>query len=136
MFIILQPYNKHTQFTLLTSYILQMHITDNRVKPSLTFLPILILQIDAKHSFTTLSYRYITNKYIFYKSSAASTGLNTNDTIQIRAIHSAVFYKQVTVTTGNLTADHYSSMSIPHHATTYDNVLTGNIPFTSVFITS
>ena len=136
MFIILQPYNKHPQFTLLASHIFQMHITDNRVKPSLTFLPVLVLQIDAKYSFTTLSYRYITHIYIFYKSSTASARLNTNDTIQIRAIHPAVFYKQVTVTTGNLTADHYSSMSIPHHATTYDNVLTGNIPFTPVFITS
>lgn len=112
-----------------------MYIAYDRREAAVTLFPVFVLEVDAQHGFAALAYGDIAYKYIFYDSTAAGTGLDTDDTVQIGAVHLAVFYIQVAVTAGDFTAYYHTAMAVLHEAIAYDDVFTGYIPLASIGIT-
>ena len=113
-----------------------MYIAHGRSEATVALFPVLILQIDAQYGFSTLSYGDVAYKYIFDDSTPAGTGFYADHPVQIRAVHLAIFNKQVAIAAGYFTTDNNATMPVFHFTVAYDDVLAGYIPFAPVCIAS
>ena len=107
-----------------------------RWETSVTFFTVFILQVDFQNGFATFAYFYITHINIFNDPTAAVVGFDADDTFQVRAVHFAVFNKQVLISSRNLTAYNYTTVSVFHFAIAYNDIFTWYVPFPSVRIPS
>ena len=136
VFIIVESDDEDTELTLFAGYIFEVYVAYGRSIATVTLFTVFVLQIDAEYGFATLADSDVTHKYIFYQSASASTGLDADYAIQIRAVHAAVLYEQVTVTTGYFAADDYTAMTVFHETAAYYDILAGDVPFAAVLVTS
>lgn len=136
MVIIVQSDDEYAKLALFASHILQMDVTDSGSETSVAFFPVLVLQVDAQYGFAALSYGDVAYKYVLDDSATACTGLDTDNTVQVGAVHAAVLHVQVAVSAGDFAADDYAPVAVLHEAVAHDDVFAGDVPFTAVGVAS
>ena len=73
---------------------------------------------------------------ILYDTATACVGLDADDTVEVGAVHLAVFGKKVAATASNLATDNHTTMSVLHLTIADDDILAWLIPEASVVVAS
>ena len=134
--IIVETNNEDTELAFFAGHIFQVDVADSGSEATVAIFTVLVLQVDAQHGFAALAYGDVTHEHIFNQSATAGAGLDTDDAVEVRAVHFAIFHIQVTVSTGDFTADDYSAVSFLHITATYNDVFAGNAPLAPVLVTT
>lgn len=132
--VFIQPVDKDAELAFLTCDVSQIHIAHHGRKAPVTFLLVLILQVDAHDGFIAYADFDIAHEDVFDDAASTVAGLDAYHAVEQRAVHLAVFHVEVAVASGNLTSDDHSSVAVLHPAVAYDDVFAWRGPAASVGI--
>ena len=106
------PLIRMPNFAFLTCDVFQIHIAHHGRKAPVTFLLVLILQVDAHDGFIAYADFDIAHEDVFDDAASTVASLDAYHAVEQRAVHLAVFHVEVAVASGNLTSDDHSSVAV------------------------
>ena len=68
---VLKPFDLHTEFTFVACHVLKEYVSHDGIEIALSYLFLVIHEIDLKHSLVALSHLHIPDEYILYDTAAA-----------------------------------------------------------------
>ena len=83
-----------------------------------------------------MAYLDVAHINIFDQPASARIGLNADHTVQVGAVHRAIFHKQMLVPASDFTANDHSPVAIFHVTTADDDVFAGHFPFSTIVVTT
>ena len=128
------PHNQYAVSTLPARNILYIHVSYLWFEATITGFFGFIIKVNLNDCFLTLPHFNASHVDIFNATTATIVRLDTQNTVQMRRIHGAVFGIYVLTSTWNLTPNDDTSMSIFHHTVADNDVSWRLIPHPSIVI--
>lgn len=129
-----ETYIVNTEVTAFAGNVLTEDVAHRGREAAVANLAVLILKIDAQDGFAAHADLDVANKDILDDTTAAITGLNADNTVEVGAVHFTILYIEVLVTARNFATDDNATVTVIHLAVAHDDVLAGNSPRTTVTV--
>ena len=120
---VVKAIENHGILALLADDVSEVDIAHNRIVSAFGNLLRVVVQVDAKHGFTTTSHIDIANIDILDDATTCRRGLDANHAIEVGRIHFAVLHPKVLVAAGNLRTDNHAAMTVGHSAASNNHIL-------------